>query len=97
MVAQIVGNSVQSRENSSDKQKVFNPEDSLKLIYRTVRHFALGKAGEDDQNYEDNIGKTPMGANGLQKVEDLNGEEGISPNNINPGMKESSELGPVNS
>ena len=38
-----------------------------------------------------------MGANGLQKVEDLDGEEGISPNNINPGMKESSELGPVNS
>ena len=25
-------------------------------------------------NYEDNIGKTPMGANGLQKVEDLNNE-----------------------
>ena len=32
-----------------------------------------------------------MGANGLQKVEDINGEEGISPNNINPGIKESIE------
>ena len=38
-----------------------------------------------------------MGANGLQKVEDLNGEEGISPDNLNPGMKESIEWGPVNS
>ena len=38
-----------------------------------------------------------MGANGLQKVEDLDGEEGISPDNINPGLKESIELGPVNS
>ena len=38
-----------------------------------------------------------MGANGLQKVEDEDGEEGISPENINPGMKVSIELGPVNS
>ena len=38
-----------------------------------------------------------MGANGLQKVEDLDGKEGISPDNINPVMKESIELGPVNS
>ena len=38
-----------------------------------------------------------MGANGLLKVEDVDGEEGISPDNINPGMKESIELGPVNS
>ena len=38
-----------------------------------------------------------MGANDLQKVEDLDGEEGISPNNINPGMNKSIELGPVNS
>ena len=38
-----------------------------------------------------------MGANGLQKVEDVDGEEGISPDNINPGMNESIELGPVNS
>ena len=60
-------------------------------------HFALEKVGEDYQNYEDNIGKTSMGANGLQKVEDLDGKEGISPDNINPGMKESIELGPVNS
>ena len=37
-----------------------------------------------------------MGANGLQKVEDLDGEEGISPDNVNPGMKESIELGSVN-
>ena len=43
------------------------------------------------KNYEDNIGKTPMGANGLQKVEDVDGEEGISPDDINPGMKESIE------
>ena len=57
----------------------------------------LGEAGENDKNYEDNIGKTSMGANGLQKVEDLDGKEGISPDNINPGMKESIELGPVNS
>ncbi len=32
---------------------------------------------------------------GKQKI--LDGKEGISPDNINPGMKESSELGPVNS
>ena len=38
-----------------------------------------------------------MGANGLQKVKDVDSEEGISPDNINPGMKESIELGPVNS
>ena len=38
-----------------------------------------------------------MGANGLQKIEDLDGEEGISPDNINPSMKESIELGPINS
>ena len=38
-----------------------------------------------------------MGANGLQKVEYVDGEEGISPDIINPGMKESIELGPVNS
>ena len=38
-----------------------------------------------------------MGANGLQKVEDVDGEEGISPDDINPGMKESIECGPVNS
>ena len=51
----------------------------------------MGKAGEDDQNFEDNIGKTPMGANSLQKVEDLKGEKGISPDNISPGMKENIE------
>ena len=38
-----------------------------------------------------------MGANGLQKVEDLDGEEGVRPDNINPGMNKSIELGPVNS
>ena len=64
---------------------------------QNTQAFWLGEGGEDDQNYEDNIGKTPMGANGLQKVEDLDGKEGISPDNINPGMKESIELGPVNS
>ena len=63
----------------------------------TQRRFVLGKAGEDDHNYEDNIGNTAMGANGLQKVEDLNGEEGISPNKTNPGVKESIKTGPVNS
>ena len=30
-------------------------------------------------------------------MEDVDGEEGISPENINPGMNESIELGPVNS
>ena len=63
----------------------------------THRRFILGKAGEDDHNYEDNIGNTAMGANGLQKVEDLDGKDGISPEQINPGMMKSIELGPVNS
>ena len=51
----------------------------------------LGEGGVGWLNYEDNIGKTPMGANGLQKVEDLDGKESISPDDINPGMKESIE------
>ena len=63
----------------------------------TPRCFVLGKAGEDDLNYEDNIGNIAMGANGLQKVEELHGEEGISPENMNPGVMKSIELGPVNS
>ena len=33
--------------------------------------------------------KIPMGANGLQKVENLNGEEGTSPEDISHGVKES--------
>ena len=37
-----------------------------------------------------------MGANGLQKVEDLNGEEGISPKDISPEV-EKKQMGPVNS
>ena len=70
------------------KQKESNPEEQFELICRTLRGFTLRKAGKNDKNYEDNIGKTPMGANGLQKVEDLNGEEGISPENISPRVKE---------
>ena len=65
-------------------------------MQNTLGVLPWGRRG-DDKNYEDNIGKTSMGANGLQKVEDLDGKEGISPDNINPGMKESIELGPVNS
>ena len=37
-----------------------------------------------------------MGANGLQKVEDLDGEEGISPKDISPEV-EKKQMGPVNS
>ena len=66
-------------------------------MQNTHRRFVLGKAGEDDHNYEDNIGNTAMGTNGLQKVEDLDDEEGISPEYINPGVMKSIELGPVNS
>ena len=39
------------------------------------------------KNSEDNIGKTPMGANGLQKVEDLNNEG--RKNNISPVVQKS--------
>ena len=67
---------------------------NLNVDIFVIRHF---QNGEDDQNYEDNIGKTAMGANGLYKVEDVDGEEGISADDINPGMNESIELGPVNS
>ena len=37
-----------------------------------------------------------MGANGLQKVENSNGEEGISPKDISPEV-EKKQMGPVNS
>ena len=37
-----------------------------------------------------------MGANGLQKVEDLDSEEGKSPKDISPEI-EKKQMGPVNS
>ena len=37
-----------------------------------------------------------MGANGLQKVEDLDGKEGISHREISPEI-ENKQMGPVNS
>ena len=45
----------------------------------------LGEGGVGWLNYEDNIGNTPMGANGLQKVEDLNNER--RQNDISPGVQ----------
>ena len=69
------GDSAWKRENWSDKWKVFNPEEHVELVCRTSRRFALGKAVKDGLNYEDNFGKTPMGAKGLYKVENSNNEK----------------------
>ena len=43
------------------------------------------------KNYEDNIGNTPVGVNGLQKVEDLN-NEGLK-KDISPAVQKSIEWG----
>ena len=68
------GEGVQSREDSSEERNRFNPEEHVGLGCRTPKRFTLGKAVKDGKNYEDNIGNTPMGANGLQEIEDLNNE-----------------------
>ena len=39
------GKGIRSRENCSDKQKVFNPEDRKELVCGTNRRFALGEVG----------------------------------------------------
>ena len=52
---------------------------------RTPWRFALRKAVKDGLNYEEYLGKTPMGAKELQNLEDSDNEEGIT--QISPGMK----------
>ena len=56
---------------------------------QNTSEICLGEGGVGWLNYEDNIGKTPMGANGLQKVEDLNNEG--RKNDISPGVQKSIE------
>ena len=55
---------------------------------QNTQAICLGKGKENDQNYEDNIGKTPMGANGIQKVEYLNNNK-VSKKGISTGVQKS--------